>query len=888
VGDSDSPALSKLPDRFGNYSILGHLATGGMAEVYLARQTGLEGFEKTVVIKRVRPELLSDRDVTASFLDEARLVATLQHPNIAQVYEIGLVNNTYFLVMEYVDGADLRQLMERASQLGQRVTIEDAIYILIQACVALHYAHEKRGSDGQRLDIIHRDVTPSNVLLSHDGAVKVCDFGIAKATNRTTETARGALKGKYPYMSPEQCRCTELDRRSDIFALGVLLYELSTLTHPFSADSDFELLRAIIETPVVPPSSRVRHYPHDLERIVLRAVAKDPDARYPTAQAMQLDLEALAREHRSALSSVNLAKLMAELFNDRVDARLRAQRDAQATDDPLVDTAANTADPLPATTLRRRPPRATPPRDELASDTQPELAAISSPLDPRPTLQPSLSASTTNPVVRAARITSTPNAPNQLPLGTSPPDTPFQPPLGPSPPDAPFQLPRRPSPRDGALQPPLTASPPNAPTPLPLTASTPNALTQVALTASTPNALTQVALTASTPNALTQSPPTASTPNALTQSPLTASTPNAPTRLPQTASKPNARTHVALTASTPNAPPRLPLTASTPNAPTRLPLTASTPDASTQVPLIASMPYAPPGMPSQRPAGAEPSAFDATPFPLGTRREAAPRRPTKLWLLGAFAAALFATGVSIAGLLIDRAADAAGASDLDADAERLASALDAGIRSARLRATGIAATPVLRAAIETDAATMKDLAVREYAFSVAAGETLEIFQSRNGKTRSLLRLPETDPRIEPLTDTTARVQATGNQLTLIVGAPISTTAGVRGSLALATRIDLTPATPQLAQHAVEASLHGRGLDFRLVDPRAAPRGNPRTIPLPTTSDLASAELALIATPVATISSWVPPARFAAIAAAALLLVCYLISLWRSRTAARPG
>ncbi|HSR96566.1 MAG TPA: serine/threonine-protein kinase, partial [Kofleriaceae bacterium] len=288
MGDPDTQAASKLPDRFGNYTILQHLATGGMAEVYLARQSGLEGFEKTVVIKRVRPELMSDRDITGSFLDEARLVATLQHPNIAQVTEIGLVNNTYFLVMEHVDGADLRELMYRAVELRQRVAISDAIYILIQACVALHYAHEKRGPDGARLDIIHRDVTPSNVLLSHDGTVKVCDFGIAKATNRTTETVRGALKGKYAYMSPEQCKCTAIDRRSDIFALGILLYELSTLTRPFTADSDFELLRTIIETPPPPPSSRVPNYPLDLERIVLRALAKDPDARYPTAQSMQL------------------------------------------------------------------------------------------------------------------------------------------------------------------------------------------------------------------------------------------------------------------------------------------------------------------------------------------------------------------------------------------------------------------------------------------------------------------------------------------------------------------------------------------------------------------------------------------------------------------------
>jgi serine/threonine protein kinase len=786
VGDPDSPALSKLPDRFGNYSILGHIATGGMAEVYLARQTGLEGFEKTVVIKRVRPELMSDRDVTGSFLDEARLVATLQHPNIAQVYEIGLVNQTYFLVMEYVHGADLRQLMDRAGELGQRVTIADAIYILIQACVALHYAHEKRGSDGQRLDIIHRDVTPSNVLLSHDGAVKVCDFGIAKATNRTTETVRGALKGKYAYMSPEQCKCTQLDRRSDIFTLGILLYELSTLTRPFSADSDFELLRAIIETPATPPSTRVRHYPRDLERIVLRALTKDPDARYPTAQAMQLDLEAFAREYRFALSSVNIARLMAELFNDRVDALLRARREAEAADDPLGDTAAHTAENLSSMRPRAAPSAADP------IDTQPEIAALA-----------------TNP------------------LGERAPDTRRD--------ERPRTIPATPS---AALRPQsLVPATPNTPKPPVVAASRSSASTHAPLAALSPNAPTQ---------ALAPSPP------------------NAPIPAP------------------------LPSSASTPNAPTQMPLTASTPIAPTQMPLTASMPGSPLQASPRLPAVAGPLPLGATSFPVGTHFEAAPRaprRPSALWLLGVFAAGLFATGVSLAGQLIDRAADAATASALDADAERLASALDVGMRSARLRATGIAATPVLRAAIETDAATMKDLAEKEYAFSVAAGETLEIFQARKGKTTSLLRLPDTDPRLEPLADTAARVQAIGNHVTVIAGAPITTNAGVRGSLAVATRVDLAPATRQLAQHAVEASLRGRGLDFHLVDSQGAPRGTPRTIALPTTSELAGSELALIATPITTTTTWVAPARLAGIAAAALLLACYLITFWRIRTAA---
>src|SRR5262245_29500502 len=194
----------------------------------------MHGFQKIVVIKRVRPEVL-DGQTLSFFLDEARLVATLEHPNIAQVYEIGQVNDSYFFVMEYVHGADLRQLMESAVARGVQVSLGDALYIITGVCAALHYAHEKCDFDGRPLSIIHRDVSPSNVLISHDGAVKVCDFGIAKAQNRSTQTVRGAVKGKLAYMSPEQCRCKPLDRRSDIFAIGILLYELTTLSRAFRA-----------------------------------------------------------------------------------------------------------------------------------------------------------------------------------------------------------------------------------------------------------------------------------------------------------------------------------------------------------------------------------------------------------------------------------------------------------------------------------------------------------------------------------------------------------------------------------------------------------------------------------------------------------------------------
>ena len=217
MSDPSSSFGTVLPEQFGKYALLGHLATGGMAEVWLARQLGLQGFEKIVVIKRARPEL-SDAETTQFFLDEARLVATLEHPNIAQVYEIGVVNGSYFFVMEYVDGADLRRLIESSLARFQKVALGDALYIISHICTALHYAHEKRDLEGRPLHLVHRDVSPSNVLISHDGAIKVCDFGIAKASNRRSEdTQSGVLKGKFSYMSPEQCQSKPVDRRSDVF-----------------------------------------------------------------------------------------------------------------------------------------------------------------------------------------------------------------------------------------------------------------------------------------------------------------------------------------------------------------------------------------------------------------------------------------------------------------------------------------------------------------------------------------------------------------------------------------------------------------------------------------------------------------------------------------------
>src|SRR6185436_8888651 len=221
--------------KLGRYELIRRLAVGGMAEIYLARLpgVGLEGFEKLVVIKRILPQHALDPELLRMFLDEARLSATLTHPHVTEVYDFGTDGEAPFFAMEYVLGSNLRELMKAHAA---PLPLAQAVGIVAAAAAGLHYAHEKRGPGGEPLHIVHRDVSPSNVLVSYDGAVKVSDFGIAKWTLQRTQTQEGALKGKFAYMSPEQCRGKPLDARSDVFALGTILYELTTGVGPFAAE----------------------------------------------------------------------------------------------------------------------------------------------------------------------------------------------------------------------------------------------------------------------------------------------------------------------------------------------------------------------------------------------------------------------------------------------------------------------------------------------------------------------------------------------------------------------------------------------------------------------------------------------------------------------------
>jgi serine/threonine protein kinase len=559
MGESRLAVSSAGPERFGKYEVIRHLASGGMADVYLARATGIQGFEKIVVCKRIRPDLVGDPAVTQLFLHEARLAATLEHPHIAQVYDVGIAGDNYFFAMEYVHGADLRDLLRIAHIRKIPVPLPDALHVMVGVCAALHYAHEKRSFDGEPVDLVHRDVSPSNVLLSYDGAVKVCDFGIAKANtpSRKPETARGTLKGKLSYMSPEQCRMETLDRRSDIFSIGVVLYELTTLTKLFRAPSDFELMKRIVEHPIAPPSRIRPGYPAEIERIVMKALEKDPAARYATAQEMQLELEAFAREQKLALSSVSLARLMSQLFDNRISAWQQAQRGGKRLGDHLKEKT---------------------PGVEGDTEFDAEIIPRTQPSPPRH--------KHANLALRLAAVTAV------VGLGAS---------------------------------------------------------------------------------------------------------------------------------------------------------------------------------------------------AVGWRENAGERETTR----------------TLATL-----------------AESLGATLDSEARALHLRAESIAVMPMLRAAIETDAKTLGDMAKKEFVFSPKAGEVLELFQLRQGRAASLMRIPAGAPPIQPIQGTTTRLEPDKNGLRIIASAailPLYKSQGVDGALALASRVDLEPARRRLAQLVSRASLQGLAQPIALVD-----------------------------------------------------------------------
>jgi serine/threonine protein kinase len=305
------------------------IASGGMAMVWAARLKGTRGFEKIVAIKTMLPKLSEDEQFERMFLDEARLASQIRHPHVVEILDLGEQDGVLFLVMEWIEGVPLNQLMKAARAKGAGVPVQVAVRIAMQACAGLHSAHELKDKDGALVGLVHRDVSPQNILVTYDGVTKVVDFGVAKATALGTgATVAGQIKGKVAYMAPEQIKGGSLDRRVDLFALGIVLYALTTGKHPFRRESEAATMYNICSPqPVVPPRKVKPDYPPQLERILIQALAKDPDRRYATANDMLRALDQLPASLRASTDD-EVGQVVRELLGERRQSKRQALDDA--------------------------------------------------------------------------------------------------------------------------------------------------------------------------------------------------------------------------------------------------------------------------------------------------------------------------------------------------------------------------------------------------------------------------------------------------------------------------------------------------------------------------------------------------------------------------------
>lgn len=298
----------------GKYTLIRKLRSSGMAEVWLARQHGTEGFAKDVVIKRILPHLAEDEKLVTMFLDEARLAANLNHPNVVHIFDLGSDGQNYFIAMEYIRGHDLEQIQEQLKLRHIPFPVELAAQIVSNTCLGLAYAHDCKTADGSPMQVVHRDVSPQNILVSETGVVKLIDFGIAKARTSSTRTQVGHTKGKICYMSPEQMMARELDRRSDIFSLGVVLYEMCCGAKPFDGDNLLACYHKLKQG-IVDPREHRPDIPHHLAEIIKKSLAYDREERFPTATAFRYELQRYLNQEGVSIGPEHLADFLLWLFS---------------------------------------------------------------------------------------------------------------------------------------------------------------------------------------------------------------------------------------------------------------------------------------------------------------------------------------------------------------------------------------------------------------------------------------------------------------------------------------------------------------------------------------------------------------------------------------------
>ncbi len=344
----------KKPTVFGKYLLLERVNVGGMAEVFIAKAFGVEGFERILAIKKILPTMAEDEEFITMFIDEARISVQLNHANIVHIHELGKHDGTYFIAMEYVSGRDLRTILERYRRRKEIMPTAMAVFVASKICEGLDYAHRKKDARGQDLGIIHRDVSPQNILCSYEGEVKIIDFGIAKAANRSQKTQAGILKGKFGYMSPEQVRGMPIDRRSDVFAVGVILYEMLTGEKLFVGESDFSTLEKVRNAEVPTPRQFNPNVPGGLEKVVLKSLAREPEDRYQWASDLQEDLMRFLLAGDAIYSAKHLSAFCKEAFaEDLLREEEKMQRFASIERPDQIESSGILAQPPPPQPKRR-------------------------------------------------------------------------------------------------------------------------------------------------------------------------------------------------------------------------------------------------------------------------------------------------------------------------------------------------------------------------------------------------------------------------------------------------------------------------------------------------------------------------------------------------------
>jgi eukaryotic-like serine/threonine-protein kinase len=309
--------------QLGRYHLLDRIAFGGMAEIYRAKTFDGDGHAHLVAVKRILGHLAQDADFIQMLVDEAKVASLVKHANIARVYELARVNDEYFIAMEFVDGKDLRTILERSRREKVPIPAQHAAFIGSEVALALHAAHAIRDGAGKAIDLVHRDVSPSNVICAYTGEVKLCDFGIAKTTMSRVKTKTGIIKGKIKYMSPEQALGRKLDHRSDIFSLGSVLYEMLTRTPPFHAPNEMELILKVRDAKVKPVRQLAPETPPALAAIVERALARPRDDRFQTGEELAAALKGFLLEHTPTYSRSHLGRYLRKTFELEIDQELR-------------------------------------------------------------------------------------------------------------------------------------------------------------------------------------------------------------------------------------------------------------------------------------------------------------------------------------------------------------------------------------------------------------------------------------------------------------------------------------------------------------------------------------------------------------------------------------